>query len=190
MKKALIICDLINEIVHQEGKFVGKGYAEFIRKNNVLSKTNLAIKKARDLGYDIFLVKVGFNKNYDNQPKTSPLFGKAHEFGALKLNTWATEFHEKLDVQQNDTVIIKNRVSPFYKTSLDLFLKERNIHDIYLSGCATDLVISSAVRDAHDRDYNVFVLQDCCAASSLSDHLNSIHTLKKISTILNHNDLI
>ena len=190
MKKTIIICDFINEIIHEEGKFKGKGYADFAKRNNILANTAEAVRLAREQGYHIIFVKVGFSKDYSEQPKLSPLFGKADEYQALQLDTWATEIVDKLKVEDKDTIITKHRVSPFYNTSLDAILKDNEIEDIYLCGCATDLVISSAVRDAHDRDYNTFVLQDCCAAGSESDHTNALIALKKIATIGNYEDLI
>ena len=107
------------------------------------------------------------------------MFGKAEGFQALKLGTWATEFHESLEVKTDDMVITKHRVSPFYGTCLDSYLRNNKISDVYFCGVSTDLVVQCAARDAHDRDYNVHVLSDCCAAGSEEDHENSLNTFRK-----------
>jgi nicotinamidase-related amidase len=83
-----------------------------------------------------------------------------------------------------EKIITKNRISSFYNTELDEYLKSKNIKNIYFSGVSTDLAIESAVRDAHDRDYNVYVIEDCCIAATEDDHLNSLKTLSKISQII------
>jgi len=188
-KKAIIVMDYINEIVHPEGKFKGKGYADFCKENGTIDNVNNAVKIARDKDFQVIYVKVGFKEDYSNQPKGSLLFGKANEFEALKLNTWATEFYESLDVRETDDVIVKNRVSPFYKTDLEQILQKNNISELYFCGVSTDLVVQSAVRDAHDRDYKVVVLEDCCGAGNKEDHDNSINTLKKISIIDSYKNL-
>lgn len=176
--------DYVNEIAHKEGKFKGKGYADFIEKYNVLDNLNKALETARKKEYLIIFVKIGFSSSYIEQPKNSILFGKAHEFKALELNTWATEFHEDLDLKDNDIVIIKNRISPFYGTSLECILSANNIKSLYLAGVATDIVVESAARDAHDRDYNIYIVENCCAAGSDNEHNNGIQTLQKIAKII------
>lgn len=182
-KKAMVVMDYINEIIHPDGKFAGKGYANFAEETNALSKVAEAVKKAREQGMKIIYIKVGFSPDYREQPKNSPLFGKADQFGALKLGTWATEFHDVLDVREDDAVFTKNRVSPFFGTSLDSFLRTQQITDLYLSGVSTDLVVQSAAREAHDLGYNVYVLADCCVAGSAEDHKQSLRMLAKIAKV-------
>lgn len=188
--KALIVMDYINEIIHEEGKFKGKGYADFAKENKIIENVVNCIKIAREKNMDIIFVKVGFSSDYKDQPKNSPLFGKANEFEALKLDTWATEFHEKLDVKLTDKIITKKRVSPFYGTELENYLKKNQISDLFLCGVSTDLVVQSAARDAHDRDFNVYVLSDCCAAGNIDDHNNSLNTLKKIANVGEYKNIL
>jgi nicotinamidase-related amidase len=63
------------------------------------------------------------------------------------------------------------------------------VEDVYLCGVATDLVVESAARDSHDRDFNVFVIDDCCGAGSDEEHQNGISTSAKISNICSSGDL-
>lgn len=183
MKHALILCDLINEIVHPAGKFKDKGYAAFVQERQVLDRVRTALAHARRQNFAIVHVKVGFSPTYVELPRQSPLFGKAQEFGALKLASWATEFHEAIDVQSQDLVITKHRISPFYDTGLDAWLRENEVTTAWIGGCATDLVVSSAARDAHDRDFSVRVLDDCCAAATTADHENALAAIKKLAAI-------
>jgi nicotinamidase-related amidase len=113
------------------------------------------------------------------------LFGKAHEFQALKLNSWATKFHEQIDVKENDIILTKHRVNAFHATPLDLILKNNKIDSLLVAGVATDLAVSNAVRDAHDMDYQVTILADCCAAANNEDHETALLSLKKIAVVKN-----
>jgi|TARA_Y100000034_G_C6901133_1_gene416824 nicotinamidase-related amidase len=186
--KAIMVMDYINEIIHPDGKFKAKGYADFAKNNDTIKNVIDAVEYARNEGMKIIYVKVGFSENYVDQPKESPLFGKANEFQALKLNTWATEFHEDLEIREEDEVIIKHRVSPFYNTGLESYLEKNKIDELYLCGVSTDLVVQSAARDGHDRDYKINVLSDCCAAGSIGDHKNSLKTLEKIAKVGNYKE--
>ena len=183
MAKAIIVMDYMNELVHPDGKFKGRGYPQFEQDNNVLDKTKLAVELARKKGFLVVYVKFGFTKDYKDLPKNSPLFALAKKFQAVQLDTWATEFHEKLDVREEDKIILKHRVSPFYGTYLDAYLRVNNVDELFLCGVSTDLVVQSAAREAHDMDYKVNVLSDCCVAGNEQDNMNSLETLKKISTV-------
>ena len=184
MKKAIITLDFINDIIHGTGKLRAKGYAAFAEERNVFGHTRRALMDARAAGYLVFHVKVGFSAGYHEQPKGSKLFGKADQFGALVLHTWATEFHEAIGVTSTDHVITKHRVSPFYGTPLESILRVAGVEEILLCGCATDLVVSAAARDAHDRDIPVVVLADCCAAGSLEDHEHALATINKFASVI------
>lgn len=189
MKKALLLIDFINEIVHPEGKLSGKGYADFIAKHHTLEHVASAIQIARDKQLLIVHVRVGFSESYIEQPKSSPLFGKAHEFQVFKLDSWGTEFHQKIDVQPTDVMITKHRVNAFHQTPLDLILRNNQVNSLLIAGVSTDLAVANATRDAHDRDYQVTVLADCCAAPSEEEHNASLLSLKKIAAIATINDI-
>ena len=188
-KKGLVLVDFINEIVDRKGKLAGKGYADFIEKNRTLDRVQTLLSKAREHGIQIFHVKVGFSHEYIEHPQSSVLFGAAKKFEALQLNSWATEFHPKAEPKPNETIIIKHRVSAFYGTPLDLILRNNNITELLVCGVATDIAVQSIVRDAHDRDYSVTVVSDCCVAANDDDHEQSLRTLTKIGIVKNLNQL-
>jgi nicotinamidase-related amidase len=190
MAKAILVMDYMNELVHPEGKFAGRGYPKFEEENQVLDKVAEAVKIAREKGFLVIYVRFGFTEDYKELPKNSPLFAKAKEFKAVQLGTWATEFHEKLNVQEEDKIITKHRISPFYDTDLETYLKSNEVTEVFLCGVSTDLVVQSTAREAHDRDYKVNVLSDCCVAGNKADNENSLETLKKIATVKDYKELL
>jgi nicotinamidase-related amidase len=73
----------------------------------------------------------------------------------------------ELFVSRNDEPLItKNKISPFYQTSLEELLKKQNTKEIVICGVMTNLCVRSAVADAYDRDYSVTIIKDCCASDS------------------------
>ena len=50
--------------------------------------------------------------------------------------------------------------------------------------CQYDLAVQAAARDAHDRDYQVLVLEEACAAASDEEHRRSIEVLGGIARIV------
>jgi nicotinamidase-related amidase len=102
----------------------------------------------------------------------------------FKLGTWGTEVHSALAPQPGDFDIVKHRVSPFYATNLEPVLRANQIQRLYLSGVSSSGAVLSAAKDGHDRDYDVFVLDDCCCALSEAQQQAVIDQLKRMTTIL------
>jgi len=184
MKKGLICIDFINEIVHPDGKLSGKGYVNFAQENNSISNIQKLISDYREGDNKVIHVRVSFKEDYSNQPKNSPLFWKAHEFWVLQENTWSTEFLEELQPEVNEKIVTKRRVSAFFDTGLHEYLQSQSIIDIMIIWVATDLAVESAVRDAHDRDYNATVASDCCIAGNMEDHEKSLNVMSKIAKVI------
>ncbi|MCA8868323.1 MAG: cysteine hydrolase [Rhodobacteraceae bacterium] len=182
-KTALLVLDMINEVIHENGKFAGMGMPAQVKERNVLANTSAAITKARAKGIPVIFVRVGFSADYRECPEGSPLLGAAKEYGALQLNDWATEIHEDIDQRPEDFQVTKHRVSAFHGTSLDLILKRIGADTLLMGGVATDLVVQTTARDAHDKDFKVVILEDCCAAGSAETHDNVIAMLGAIGRV-------
>jgi nicotinamidase-related amidase len=71
--------------------------------------------------------------------------------------------HGDIAPHPGDIVVRKTRVGAFSTTDLDRQLKERGIVTLLLAGITTSGVVLSTVRDAADRDYQLFVVADASA---------------------------
>ncbi len=181
---ALICIDFINELLSPEGKLSQDGYMHFLERNHTLPKTAKLQQIFRDNFDHLIHVKTQFTPNYIELPSQSPLLGQSKELNLFKANTWNTQFHEMVAPKEGETIVIKNRISTFASTNLDLLLKAKNIKDIYLIGVATDLAVESTARDAHDLDYNVHVISGCCAAAKQANHERSLESMQPFARIL------
>ena len=163
--------------------------AEHASQRGVIAAANQAIAEARRRGWLVAQVKVGFAPSYVDQPKHSPLFGRAHEFGALDLSGPGTAFHPELDVRPEDAIVIAPRVSAFYATSLEAVLRAHRIERLILAGVSSTWAVQAAARDAHDRDYQVLVLEDGRAAASEEEHQVSMRQLATIARVIRLDEL-
>jgi nicotinamidase-related amidase len=182
--KALLCLDFENDIVHPEGKVASKGYAAFNQTHKCLLRAAQTQSKFRQAGFPVLHIRVGFSASYAEQPKTSPLMGQAHNFGAFKLDSWGTEFLSEVAPFPDELIITKHRVGAFYGTALNLTLKTMGIKELFLIGVATDMVVESTAREAHDRDFVVTIISDCCIAANDKDHQRSLENMQKLSTIV------
>ncbi len=186
MRTAFIGLDYIIDIMHPQGKLARS--ASHALERNIIKKVNEVLEIAKLKNWLTIMVKVGFSAHYIEQPKHSPIFGKVHELGALKLGSEGTEFHPDLHVG-NSLVLVKPRISAFYGTALDAALRANQIERVILGGVSTSWAVQSTARDAHDRDYQVYIVEEICAAGTQEEHLFSIQLMEKISTIVSVNEL-
>ncbi|OKO72657.1 isochorismatase [Bradyrhizobium sp. NAS80.1] len=182
MNTAFVALDYIVDIMHPEGKVARS--AAHASSRGVIAKANEGLAIARAKGWLVALVKVGFSPDYHEQPKGSPMFGRAHEFGALKLGEHGADFHPDLIIEPTDLIINKSRVSAFYGTALEPALRARKITRLIITGVSSTWAVQSTARDAHDRDYEVFILEDGCAAADEQDHQNSMQVLRSIAQMI------
>src|SRR5690606_27109543 len=131
----------------------------------------------------IGFVRVGFSRDYRECPPNSPIFSGARDNGLFKLGEWGTEIHPDLGKQAHDFDIVKHRVSPFYATSLEAILRANGIKRIYCSGISTNAVVQATIREGHDRDYEMILLEDCCCAGSQEEHDLGIKSLERFCTV-------
>jgi nicotinamidase-related amidase len=73
---------------------------------------------------------------------------------------------DELPIAPEDQEVIKPRYNPFIGTDLDIQLRARRIDTILLGGISTNMGVESCARTAHDLDYHVVVLSDCCWAAT------------------------
>ena len=45
-------------------------------------------------------------------------------------------------------------------------------------------MVHSGARDAHDRDYEVVILEDCCAGVTADEHMHALACLGRFATIV------
>jgi nicotinamidase-related amidase len=186
---AYLVLDMQNDLIHPDGPSGKSPMGEQVRSRGIIEKTAEAIRKARAAGVTIGYVRVGFSPEYVECPRSSPVFGGIAKAGLLKLGTWGAEVHELLAPQPGDLMVIKHRVSPFYSTTLEAQLRAQGITRIFCSGVSTQAVVQATVREGHDRDYEMVVLEDCCAAHSAEEHANSIGSLRRFCTVTISNEV-
>jgi len=133
--------------------------------DELLARAADTIAMVRGYGGQIGYVRVAFeDADYDAIPPTSMMGARVASAGrAFHADSPATAIPDHVAPQPGDIVVRKTRVGAFSTTDLDEQLRERGVDTLILAGLSTSGVVLSTVRDAHDRDYRVFVLADLTA---------------------------
>jgi nicotinamidase-related amidase len=129
------------------------------------------IRTARSSGVLIAYVWVAFDdSDYAAIPNSNRGFSEAAVARRLYVESPESSIHPALAPEPGDVVVRKTRVGAFSTTDLDRQLRERNIDTLILAGISTSGVVLSTIRDAADRDYRLYVLDDGCADPDEETH--------------------
>jgi ureidoacrylate peracid hydrolase len=79
--------------------------------------------------------------------------------------------------QGGEMVFSKKRYNAFIGTGLDAALRGEGIDTLVVAGLTTECCIDSSVRDAFERDYHVFVVNDATACYEPGLHQAAIRAL-------------
>jgi len=175
--KALLLLDLQNEMVDPRGKIGGGGLAKIVEERGVLANAVRARDLARRNNLPVVFVRLGFRADHADVLSVAPRIARLKAHGAAVLGTWGTEFPTLLAPREEDLVVTKQCVNPFYGTSLLNWLLSRRITRVVIGGVATNLVVESTARAADDAGLAVTVLEDCCASPNPTWHAFSIENM-------------
>ena len=184
---ALLVMDLENDLVHEDGAFKDFGFAKMVNDNDVLGKVNTLLAAARRAPVKVIHVSVKFRPGHPEASRSAGLFQAVVSANALVEGTWGATIHEAVSPKEGEPVVTKRAVSAFAGSDLEKLLQTAGITTLILSGVATNFVVEGTAREASDRGYNVVVVGDCCASVSQEAHDSSLTTalpfLATISTL-------
>lgn len=157
---ALLIMDYQNEVVARFGA----------ANPGLLERAESVLGAASSVGLPIIYVVVRFRAGYPEISPRNPSFARIREAGTLREGTPGAEIHPQVAPRPEDVIVVKRRVGAFSTTDLETVLRAQGLTTLILLGIATSGVVLSTVRWAADMDYNLIVVEDCCADSDEEVH--------------------
>ena len=127
----------------------------------LLGRVERAIAVARSHNLLLGYVRVGFDDDdYASMPETNKTLRGIAAGRHMHHKDPVTAVHPRLAPQPGDLEVRKSRVGAFSTTDLHDQLRARNVHTLILAGIRTGGVVLTTMREAADRDYQVYVLED------------------------------
>ncbi len=141
-----------------------------VEKEGLLARTAMLIENARKVGMRVIYVVVGFRAGYPELSPRNQVFAPIRASGRFVEGSAGTEVHAAVAPKPGEIVITKHRASAFFGTDLDMILRADGIDTLLLAGIVTSGVVLSTVRHAADADYQLVVVEDCCADRDAEVH--------------------
>jgi nicotinamidase-related amidase len=138
--------------------------------DQLLERARAAVDLVRDWGGQVGYVRVAFEDDDLDFPESSRMGTLVRDSGALHADSPTTAIHERVAPVIGDVVVRKTRVGAFSTTDLHDQLQDLGVDTLVLAGISTSGVVLSTVIEAHDLDYRVLVLADCCADTDAQVH--------------------
>ncbi|WP_395405837.1 cysteine hydrolase family protein (plasmid) [Arthrobacter sp. UC242_113] len=105
--------------------------------------------------------------------------------------TVAAELIDDIQPKPGEFIIDKSRFSCFIGTRLEPLLQARGIRRLIICGVTTNICVESTARDAHQRSYETFVVEDASAEYDEEQHWRSLYTIQScFGTVVTVEDVI
>lgn len=180
---ALLIVDLQNDFIHPKGAYArgGQGAPAIAALPARVAPFANALRAA---GGVIMATQFTLVPGRGGEPIVSPHLKQLRPFltnGDFAPGSWGQDVVDEL--QPIDVKIEKVAYSAFYMTRLEWVLRKLGVSHLLVCGIVTNGGVASTVRDAHVRDIDVTVIEDCCAAFSDAVHQAAIEGLRPVAQI-------
>jgi len=180
---ALLLCDLQNDFIHPDGAYgkAGQGAPAIAAIPARVAPLAQAIRaKGGWIASTHFTLFTGRN----GEPFIDPHLKKMRPFlkkGDFVMGSWGHQVVDEL--APSDLPVEKVGYDAFYATRLEWILRKVGIRRLIVSGIVTNGGVSSTVRGAHVREFQVTVLEDGCAAFTQELHDTAIAALRPVAEI-------
>jgi ureidoacrylate peracid hydrolase len=178
-RSALLVIDVQNDFASPDGWFGQRG-ADLTFATAMLPRLQGLIDYMRARG-----IPVIFTCNWHREATDSPALiahlerhGGSQADRPARADTWGADFCG-VKPAANEDVVRKFRYDAFLGTNLDYLLRARGVETVFCTGTTTNVCVESTARSAFMRNYHVVLVEDCCAAYDLAEHLAAVRNIER-----------
>jgi len=166
MKDAVIVVDMVKDNVNTS---LHTGISGEARK--IIPNLQSLLATARQKG---FLVVYANDSFYP----TDVIFRGRMKPHALR-GTAGVQVITELKPEPGDIILEKRRMSAFFKTDLDITLRDNGVERVAVAGITTPFCVLLTALDALCYGFKTVILEDCCTAYPPEDHLACLNIYRK-----------
>lgn len=163
---ALLLIDWINDLEFEGGRRLLKPAVRAADRVVALKK------RARDAGIPVIYANDNFGRWRSN-------FGEVVQH-CLVDEVTGRPLAERLMPGPEDYFVLKPKHSAFFSTTLDTLLEYLRVERLILTGITGDMCVLLTAADAHMRDFEIYVPQDCTASQSEADNRAALKYMARV----------
>ncbi|MEQ8515289.1 MAG: cysteine hydrolase [Chromatocurvus sp.] len=176
-RASLIIIDMQNSFCKRDGRVAAIGL-DTSQCEAAIEPCTRVLASARAAGMPVIFTRYVYRPDYtDGGVMVEHMMPELAQCSALQAGTPDADIVPELAVAEGDIVLDKNRPSSFFGTELDSILAGINRPQLLVCGVTTNCCVESTVRDASQRDMQVFVVGDACGELDEERHRVSLRSM-------------
>lgn len=188
-KTALVLVDLQNDNVHPDGAFASSGSAVHAVEQELVPHVKQLLAWARSRSMPIIHNRIVFYPGGDFGGSNAPIFRMIGP-ESLKLGSWGAESLDGLEALEGEPVLLRNRMSGFNGTGLDLLLRNLGVTTVVVAGVWTNMAVEHTLRDAADHGYRPIIVTDATSSINADWHAAALsYALTNISEFTTTDEL-
>ena len=183
-RAVLIVQDLQNDVMIENGAFADSGAPEHAKEQNVVENVKGLAEACRAAGIPVIHVHYIVEDGAPGLKVNAPLFEGVKETNALVRGSWGAAPADGLEPQEGDFVVEKMRMNAWEGTRLESLLKGFGRDTIIVTGAWTNMSVEHTARTGADKGYYMIVPEDGCSTMNADWHNASINfALQNVSTV-------
>jgi nicotinamidase-related amidase len=166
-KTAIIFIGYQNDYFADDGILKG-AIEESANTNRVLDNTLALINQVKEGPITMIQTPIHFTDTYEELQNPVGILKVIQDVGAFKKGQPGSQIIHQFTEHGDRIQVVdgKRGLNAFSNTELERTLIQFGIQNVVLAGAVTSICIDSTGRAAHERGYNVFILEDCTAGRS------------------------
>ena len=165
-KPALLIIDMVKDTFDEERSLPITHLAK-----GIIAPINRLSHAFRSSGWPVVFATDAFKRDdflFQGKLKPHSLEG-----------TEGARIIDALEREKEDLWLPKPRFSAFFRTDLDVWLKEREVTLCAVAGITTNFCVLTTAMDAVCSDFKAVILEDCATASSQGIHEKTLDLYRR-----------
>jgi ureidoacrylate peracid hydrolase len=193
VKTAFVVIDMQNAFC-KEGAPV-----EVPESRSIVPNINKLAAELRKLGGDVVWIVSEFShhggrsewENFFKHIVASEVRDRTMKY--MEPGAEGTLLWHELESKEDDIYLVKNRYSCLAPSAstLERVMRSRGIETLLIAGTKTNICCETTAPDAFDMDFNVVIVEDCCAALSDREHQATLESIiQQFGDVMTTNELV
>lgn len=182
-KTALIIIDMQRDFC-AEGGFGEALGNDITPTKSIIPTVQKVLKTARKKNMFVIHTREGHRADLTDCPpaklRRSSSIGTEGPMGRILIRgEYGHDIVDELQPIEGEPVIDKPGKGAFYKTDLELILRNKGVESLIVCGVTTHVCVHTTIREANDRGFECLMLEDGTAAFDPQDQEASIRMINQ-----------